>query len=206
MSHDQVIRRLTATESGIGITSLKTGKLLESEWPAFMRTVDTFDSLPILVDDQPAITPSYLRAEAMKAEATAGPLALIVVDYLQLMRPDGRHSSRREDVTAIGQALKGLAKDLNVPVLALSQLNRVSESRNDKRPQLHDLRESGDLEQTANTVVLMYRDELNDPDAMPGVTEVIVAKHRDGPEGVAHLIFQKQLARFVDADITREVL
>ena len=109
-------------------------------------------------------------------------------------------------VRQIGQALKSIAKDLNVPVLALSQLNRVSETRSDKRPQLHDLRESGDLEQVANVVMLLYREDLHDPNAAPGLTDVIIAKHRDGAEGLAHLLFQKHLARFVDADIHREVL
>lgn len=207
MSRDQVTRRLTALEGEIGISSLKTGKLAEFEWPVFMKTTDSLDRLPLWIDDRPGITPAHLRAEAMKVEATAGPLDLIIVDYLQLMRTGHKSQGRYEDVTEIGQALKALAKDLNVPVLALSQLNRNCESRADKHPQLHDLRESGDLEQTANVVLFIYRDEVYDPNtAAVNLADVDVAKNRDGGEGRAQLYFQKHLARFLDADITREVL
>ena len=207
MSSEQLTRRLTALEGEIGVTSLKTGKLSDAEWPAFMRAADGLDKLPIWIHDQPGMTPSRIRAEAMKAEAIAkAPLDLIMVDYLQLMRPDKRNPSRYEAVTEIGQALKEIAKDLNVPVLALSQLNRACENRADKRPMLHDLRESGDLEQTANIVMALYRDEVYDPNVNPGLAEVIVLKNRDGAEGKALLLFHGHLTRFVSADITREVL
>ena len=207
MSSEQLTRRLTALEGEIGITSLKTGKLSEVEWTAFMKATDGLDKLPIWIHDEPAISPSRVRAESMKVETIIkAPLDLIIVDYLQLMTPDRYGHNRQEDITAIAQALKSIAMSLNTPILALSQLNRSCENRADKRPQLHDLRESGSLEQTANVVMSLYRDEVYDPNVMPGVAEVAILKHRDGPEGKALLLFHKHLARFVDADITREVL
>ena len=205
MSSDQLMRRLTALESNISISVLKQGKLHESQWPSFMQSQDDLDSLPLWIDDSPGITPSYMRAEAMRLEATVGPLDLIIVDYLQLMRP-GSRMSRYEAVTEIGQALKGIAKDLNVPLLALSQVNRNCENRSDKRPQLHDLRESGDLEQTSNVVMTLYRDEIYDPDAAPGLAEIAVVKNRDGAEGTVNLHFLDHLARFSSVEITRETL
>ena len=205
MSEKQLMRRLYALESNIGISTLKTGKLLDTDWPPFMQATDRIDKLPIWVDDTPGVTPSYIRATAMTTEAQSkSPLDLIIVDYLQLMKPDRRQPGRYEAVTEIGQALKKLAMDLNVPVLALSQLNRACESRSDKRPKLHDLRESGDLEQVANVVMLLYRDEIYDPNtAVPNTAEVEIAKNRDGSEGTAHLYFRKHLAQFLTADIER---
>ena len=203
MSNDQITRRLVSLESDIPISTLKEGKLSEAEWPKFMKATDKIDGLPIWVDDTPGITPAHVRATALRTEAIAkAPLDLIVVDYLQLMRPGGKRRGLYEDVTEIGQSLKAIAKDLNVPMLALSQLNRACEQRSDKRPLLHDLRESGDLEQTANVVMFLYRDEIYDPNASPGLAEVAVAKNRDGSEGTAHLHFVGHQARFSSADIT----
>ena len=201
MSSEQVTRRLVSLESNIAVTSLKTGKLLSEEWPAFMQATDTIDRLPIWVDDTPGATVEHIRAGALRIEAQAGGLNLIIVDYLQLMR--GKSGMKRyELVTEIGQGLKMLAKDLNVPVLALSQLNRECENRGDKRPQLHDLRESGDLEQTANVVLFLYRDELYNPDTEHrNIADVHVAKNRDGSEGTINLWFEGHLTRFSNVQV-----
>lgn len=204
MSAEQVVRRLVSLESAVPVTSLRTGSLAESDWPAFAKATDTLDRLPIWVDDAAGITPEYLRAAVMRLDAEHG-LDLVVVDYLQLMRLAGRQKSRYETVTEIGQSLKALARNLDVPVLALSQLNRSCEARLDKHPQLHDLRESGDLEQTANVVILLYRDELyNENTERPNIADVTVAKNRDGPEGTCSLFFRKELAQFQNAEVRRQ--
>jgi len=204
MSEKQLMRRLYALESSIGISTLKTGKLLDTDWSPFMQATDRIDKLPVWIDDKPEITPAYIRATAMTVEAISRqPLDLIIVDYLQLMKPGGKASGEYEKVTNIAHELKALAKDLDIPILALSQLSRACENRNDKRPRLSDLRESGALEQAANVVMFIYRDEIYNPDAVPNTAEVSIAKNRDGPTGTAHLYFRKHLAQFLTADIER---
>ena len=201
MDSGQVTRRLVSLESSIAVTSLKTGKLLSEEWPAFMQATDAIDRLPIWVDDTPGATVEHIRAGALRIEAQAGGLNLIIVDYLQLMRSKSG-MKRYELVTEIGQGLKALAMDLNVPILALSQLNRACEERADKRPQLHDLRESGDLEQTANAVIFLYRDEFYNPETeQRNIAEANVAKNRDGPKGTANLWFEGHLTRFSNVQV-----
>jgi len=206
MSNEQIVRRLISLESAIPVTSLRTANWPESEWPAFMKATDTIEKLPVFVDDTPGIGPVELRAKAMQIDAMAG-LDLIVVDFLQLMRAGGRHESRYMEVTAISQALKALAMDMNLPVLALSQLSRACEQRGDKRPVLSDLRESGDIEQTANAVIFIYRDEMyNKNTERPNIADIIVAKNRDGPIGTADLYFRKELAQFLDAEVRRQAI
>ena len=201
MGSEQVTRRLVSLESSIAVTSLKTGKLQSEEWPAFMQATDAIDNLPIWVDDTPGATVEHIRAGALRIEAQAGGLDLIIIDYLQLMR--GKPGMKRyELVTEIGQGLKALAMDLNIPILALSQLNRACEERADKRPQLHDLRESGDLEQTANAVIFLYRDEFYNPETEDrNIAEANVAKNRDGPTGKADLWFDGHLTRFSNVQV-----
>jgi len=202
MSADQVVQRFVSQGSAVPMEHLKTGSLMESERAAFARAVAELDALHIYVDDTPGLSPVGLRSKAAALHSAVG-LDLIIVDYLQLMWVKGK-MSRYEAVTEIGQALKALARDMDLPVLALSQLNRACEARMDKRPQLHDLRESGDLEQTSNVVLMLYRDELYDPEtAQPNVAELHVRKNRDGPEGMVSLWFDKGLTRFRDAEVRR---
>ena len=202
MSNEQVMNRLVSLESSISVTSLKTGKLADAEWPPFMQATDSIDNMSIWIDDSPSATPEEIRAKAMTIEAQAKGLDLIIVDYLQLMRGGKPGMKRYELVTEVGQALKGLAKDLRVPILALSQLNRECENRADKRPQLHDLSESGHLEQAANVVMLLYRDEYYNPEtAERNIAEIAVAKNRDGPKGTANLWFEGHLTRFSNVQV-----
>jgi len=201
MSTDQVTQRLLSIESAVPSTNMREGQMASVEWQAFMRAMASLNDLPIHVDDTSGLTPGQLRAKAMLLDARHG-LDLLIVDYLQLMRPDSKEWGRYEIVTAISQSIKGLAKDMNLPILALSQLSRGVESRTEKIPVLSDLRESGSLEQDADVVMFIYRDEMyNEDSEKRGVADVIVAKHRNGPTGTISLIFQKHLARFVSAEI-----
>jgi replicative DNA helicase len=201
MSALQVTQRLVSLDSAGPVVSLRDGKLAESEWAAFLRTLAALEGAAVWVDDTPGATPAHVRAGALRVRAASG-LDLVVVDYLQLMRSGHRPRGRYEEVTEISQSLKALAKDLHVPVLALSQLSRECESRADKHPVLSDLRESGSLEQDADVVAFLYRDVMYDPDTLrPELTEVNVAKHRNGPPGKLNLVFQPGTARFVDADL-----
>ena len=203
MSTDQVVQRLLSIESAVSSTSMRSGEMADSEWPAFFRSMGRLTDLGIHIDDTPGLTPSALRSKAMLLDAKHG-LDLLVVDYIQLMRSDGKERDRYQIVTAISQSLKALAKDLNLPVLALSQLNRECESRSDKIPMLSDLRDSGDLEQSADVVIFIYRDEYyNENTERKNVADVIVAKHRNGPTGKIALVFQKHLARFLSAEIRK---
>jgi len=202
MDRDQVIQRLVSVESAIPVNSLKQGKVLEAEFPAFLSASDAIQRLPIWVDDTPDAGAMDLRSKCLEVEAEAGGLDLVVVDYLQLMRGEKRQSPY-ERVSDNARSLKTLAKDLKVPVLCLSQLNRSCEARLNKRPMLSDLRESGIIEEVANQVAFIYRDEVYNPDTTetPNVAEIIVAKNRDGAIGSASLLFEKALTRFRDAEI-----
>jgi replicative DNA helicase len=155
------------------------------------------------VDDTPGISALELRSKARRLHAEVG-IDLIVVDYLQLMRGDYRSENRVQEISSISRALKALARELNVPVLALSQLSRGVESRTDKRPILSDLRESGALEQDADVVIFIYRDEMyNENTERQNIADIIVAKHRNGPTGTVQLFFKKELAQFLDAEVRR---
>jgi replicative DNA helicase len=196
MSAAQLVQRLAALDSGASVHNLREGKLTEEEWPRVVQSLDRLERLPILLDDTPGVTPARLRSSALRARAVAG-LDLLVVDYLQLMRPGHRTPGKYEAITEISQSLKELARDLDVPVLAVSQLNRDCETRSDKRPMLSDLRESGALEQDADVVVLLYRDEVYDANTPEhGIAEVHVAKHRNGPTGKLNLLFRGETSSF----------
>ena len=206
MSNDQVVERLVSMDSGVGTESLRKGDLMESEWAAFHRAVDEIGKLPIHVDDTPGLSPVELRMKASTLHAAVG-LDLVVVDYLQLMKTYRKFRDLRHEVTAISGDLKALARDLDLPVLALSHLSRACESRLDKRPRLSDLRESGALEQDADVVMFVYRDEMYDPNTeTPNLAEVNVTKHRKGRTGTASLFFKKELTQFLDVEIHRQDL
>lgn len=198
MSHRELTQRLVSSEGRVDSTKLRNGRLLESDWPKISHAVGRLGDAPLFIDDNPNLTIMEIRAKARRFKAREG-LGLVVIDYMQLMT--GRHSAenRQVEVAEISRGLKILARELNVPVVALSQLSRNLESRADKRPNLADLRESGSLEQDADIVVFLYRDELYNRDSPDrGTAEVIVAKHRNGAVGATALAFLSQYSRFVN--------
>ncbi len=197
MSHMELTQRLLSSEARVDASRMRTGKLREADWPKIGNAISRMSEAPIYIDDNPNLTVMDIRARARRLKSREG-LSLVVIDYLQLMT--GRHGSenRQVEVSEISRGLKILARELEVPVVALSQLSRSLESRPDKRPMLADLRESGSIEQDADVVLFLYRDEVYNPDATEtqGTAEVIVAKHRNGPTGTTRLAFIGHHARF----------
>ena len=203
MSNEQVVQRLISAETGIDSQRLRRGNLNQDEWSRFMKAYNDLSETLIFIDDTPGVSALELRTKARRLHAEVG-IDLIVVDYLQLMRGDYRSENRVQEISSISRALKGLARELNVPVLAISQLSRGVESRTDKKPILSDLRESGALEQDADVVVFIYRDEMyNENTERPNIADVIVAKHRNGPTGTVALYFRKELAQFLEAEVRK---
>jgi len=211
MSKEQLLTRMLCSEARVDSSKLRTGRFAKSDWPKLTNAAGRLTEARIFIDDTPAMTVLEMRAKARRLKADHKGLALIIVDYLQLMR--GRTSdSREQEISDISRSLKALAKELNVPVLACSQLSRAVESRTDKRPQLSDLRESGAIEQDADVVMFIYREEVYKPCECPeeapcecgrrGRAEVIVGKQRNGPTGVARLAFLNRYTRFEDLDET----
>ena len=187
MSKESLVNRLFAMQSKVDGKKLRTGELSPEEWNALsVGAAEVAESL-IVIDDNASITPAELRSKCRKLKLEKG-LDLIIIDYLQLMSTDGRNDSRQQEVSEISRALKLMARELNVPVIALSQLSRKVEDRTDKRPMLSDLRESGAIEQDADVVMFLYREDYYKPDTEnKGVTEVIIAKQRNGPTGTVKL-------------------
>jgi replicative DNA helicase len=199
MSNEQVVQRLIAQETGIDSQRLRTGKLLENEWPLFTHSIEVFSDTHVYLDDTPAITPLQLRTKCRRLHMEFG-LDLVIIDYLQLMGGDTRTDNRVQEVSYISRNLKVLARELNVPVLAAAQLSRAVEQRSDKRPVLSDLRESGSLEQDADIVMFIYRPDQYEKDTVKqNVAEIIVSKHRNGPVGSVELVFRSSLAKFENA-------
>jgi replicative DNA helicase len=203
MSSEQVVQRLISAETGIDSQRLRRGQLNEDEWGRFMKAYSELSGILFFIDDSPGLSALEMRTKARRLHAEYG-IDLMVVDYLQLMSGDFRSENRVQEISTISRALKALARELNVPVLALSQLSRGVESRTDKRPILSDLRESGALEQDADVVMFIYRDEMyNEATDRPNIADVIVAKQRNGPTGTVALYFKKELAQFREAEIRR---
>ena len=201
MSCEQLVQRLMSSETGIDSQRLRLGDLQESEWPRFVEAAGRLSDTMLFVDDTPSISALQLRTKARRLHAEYG-LDLIMVDYLQLMSGDIRVENRVQEISYISRALKGLARELNLPVVAASQLSRAVELRGDKKPILSDLRESGSIEQDADVVMFIYRDEMYNPESeLKNIADIIVAKHRHGPTGTVQLFFRKQLAHFVDAEV-----
>jgi len=199
MSNEQVVQRLIAQETGIDSQRLRSGKLLESEWPLFTQSIEVFSDTHIYLDDTPAITPLQLRTKCRRLHLEFG-IDLVIVDYLQLMGGDTRNDNRVQEVSHISRSLKVLARELNVPVLSAAQLSRAVEQRTDKRPVLSDLRESGSLEQDADIVMFIYRPDQYEKDSdKHNIAQIMVAKHRNGPVGDVELIFRSALAKFENA-------
>ena len=196
MGKEQLVQRLLCSRAEVDASKLRGGFLTESDWPKLTRAAGILSEAPIYIDDSAILNVLEMRAKARRLKKEKG-LGLIVVDYLQLVRPSIRADSREREIAEISRSLKALAKELSVPVIALSQLNRSLESRQDKRPQLSDLRESGSLEQDADVVMFIYRDEVynqESPDA--GKAEIIIGKQRNGPIGRVTLAFRPQYTRF----------
>lgn len=200
MSNEQLVQRLIAQETGIDTQHLRTGKLQEDEWRRFIIAVESLSNTTIFLDDTPAITPIQLRTKCRRLMMEFH-LDLVIVDYLQLMASDSRNENRVQEVAYISRTLKGLARELNVPVLTAAQLSRAVEHREGKKPQLSDLRESGSIEQDADIVVFIHKpeaEELNRETLTPA--ELIVAKHRNGPTHAGiEMVFLNNVARFENA-------
>ncbi len=202
MSKDQVIDRLIASQAGVDLWRLRTGRLSsegdENDFSKIQQALGVIAEAPIFIDDTSSQNVLQMRAMARRLQATHG-LGLIVVDYLQLMEPRISTTNVVQQVTEISRSLKGLAKELNVPVLGLSQLSRSVEQRSPQRPRLSDLRESGSLEQDADVVLFIYREDRYDPEVVnKNVAEIIVAKHRNGPVGSVKLHFNEKIVSFSD--------
>ncbi len=196
MSKEQLGMRLLCAEARINSSKLRTGYIARSDWPKLTAAASRLSEGLIFIDDHATLTTLDVRARARRLAAEQ-PLGLIIVDYLQLMQSHGRTESRQLEITEISRGLKSLAKELNVPVIALSQLSRAVENRQDKRPLLSDLRESGAIEQDADVVGFIYRDEVYHPDGgETGVAEILIRKQRNGPIGDVKLYFENQYTRF----------
>jgi len=199
MSKAEVTQRLMCSEAKVESQKLRSGKLSPEDWPRLTAACDKLARAPIYVDDTGSITMMEIRSKARRLKAREPNLGLIIVDYLQLMTSGASVENRVQEVSAISRNLKVLARDLEVPIVALSQLSRAVEQRSDKRPILSDLRESGAIEQDADIVGFIYRDEYyNDESDQQGLAEIIVAKHRNGPTDTVKLSFLKRYAKFAD--------
>ncbi|BCV20085.1 replicative DNA helicase [Moorella sp. Hama-1] len=198
MSREQLVQRMLAAEAMVEQQRLRTGFLTEDDWARLVNAAGILGEAPIYIDDTPAISALEVRAKARRLQAESG-LGLVVVDYLQLMQAHRRVDSRQQEIALISRAMKALARELNVPVLVLSQLNRGVEQRQDKRPVMADLLESGAIEADADVIIFLYRPQYYDPDTdKKGIAEVIVAKHRNGPVGTVEMAFLPEFTKFVD--------
>jgi replicative DNA helicase len=196
MSKGQLVQRLLAGEAKIESTRLRSGNIQQDEWESLTEAISKLAELPIFIDDTSNPTVNEIKKKAQKLQAeNGGKLGLILIDYLQLM--DGGSDNRVQELSRITRGLKGMAKDLNVPVIVLSQLNRSVEQRTNKRPMMSDLRESGSTEQDADLIMMIYRDDYYNPNSSEaGVAEIILTKHRNGPTGTVKLLFDSQFTQF----------
>jgi replicative DNA helicase len=197
MPGTQLALRMMASLGRINAHRVRTGKLDDDDWPRLTSAVSLLNEAPIFIDDSPGLTPMELRARARRLKRENG-LGMIIVDYLQLMQSTERNEENRAtEISNITRALKGLAKELDVPVIAMSQLNRSVESRTDKKPVMSDLRESGAIEQDADVILFIYRDEVYNKDSpVKGTADIIIAKQRNGPIGEVRLTFLGEYTRF----------
>lgn len=204
MSKEQLMTRLLACQARVNLGNLRTGYLQDDDWLKLQTAANDFANAPLFIDDTPALSTLELRARCRRLKAEHN-LGLVVVDYLQLMRSSRRIDSREQEISDISRSLKALAKELNIPVIALSQLNRKVEERKPPRPMLSDLRESGAIEQDADVILFLYRDDFynkNEDNPKKNLAEVIIGKQRNGPIGDVELFFHKQWTRFEDLTTT----
>ncbi|MFA6807491.1 MAG: replicative DNA helicase, partial [Eubacteriales bacterium] len=202
MSKEQLVQRMLCSEAMVDQQRVRTGELLDTDWPKLTQAVGPLSEAPIFIDDTVGISLSELRSKARRLKMENG-LGIIIIDYLQLMTIGRKAESRQQEVAQISRGLKGVARELSVPVIALSQLNRGVEQRQDKRPIMSDLLESGAIEADADIISFIYRDEYYNPDSeKKGIAEIIIAKHRNGPVGVVELGFIKEFTKFVNLERT----
>ena len=200
MSKEELCMRMLSSEARVSNTKLKTGNLTEADFSNIVGAASRLDDAPIYIDDTGGLTITELKAKARRL-AREKKLGLIIVDYLQLMRSPTYKYSREQEIADISRSLKGLAKELNIPIIALSQLNRSVEGRDEKRPRIADLRESGAIEQDADIIAFIYRDEMYNPDTKDkGIAEIILGKHRAGPTGTIRVAFSGEYTRFDQLD------
>lgn len=206
MSSEQLVQRLLSTETGIDQQRLRKGEIEDRDWDMIMAAAGELSTTMLYIDDTPAMSALELRTKARRLQAEHG-LDLIVVDYLQLMRGDTRSENRVQEISYISRALKGLARELEAPVIALSQLSRAIESRTDHKPMLSDLRESGAIEQDSDIVMFIYREDMvKENSDRKNIADVIIAKHRNGPTDTIPLYFRKELTKFENLEMVRESL
>jgi replicative DNA helicase len=200
LGHEELAQRIVSSEAEVESGKLRSGRIDANDWGKIGRAIHRLDTLPLYLDDNPRVTVMEIRAKARRLKARHGEIGMIMIDYLQLMSGGSNSENRQLEVSEISRGLKILARELGCPILALSQLSRTLESRSDKRPMLADLRESGSLEQDADVVMFLYRDEVyNRESADKATAELIIAKHRSGPTGMAKLVFRGQYTKFGNA-------
>jgi replicative DNA helicase len=203
MGAQQLAMRLLGSVGRIDAHRLRTGRLTDEDWPKLSEAMERMHAAPLHIDETPALNALELRARARRLAREYGKLGLIIVDYLQLMSASSAGENRATEISEISRSLKALAKELHVPVIALSQLNRTVEQRTDKRPVMSDLRESGAIEQDADVILFIYRDEVYNPDsADKGIAEIIIGKQRNGPIGRVQLRFGGEHTRFDNLSLT----
>ena len=200
MSKTQLVNRILSMNSRVDAQVLRTGNLEDSDWANLMESARIIGESGLIIDDTPGISITELRSKCRKFKLEQN-LGLVIIDYLQLMSASGRSESRQQEISEISRSLKALAREINCPVVALSQLSRAVEKRDDKRPMLSDLRESGAIEQDADVVMFIYRDEYyNKESPEAGITEIIIAKQRNGPTGTVKLGWQAEYTKFVNLE------
>ena len=198
MSKEQLVQRILSAQSNVELSKIKTGTLGESDWPRIIDAMAVLSEANIFIDDTPGIKISEIRSKCRRLKIEKG-LDLIMIDYLQLMEGEGKNENRQQEIAKISRSLKIIAKELNCPVVALSQLSRAPEQRADHRPMLSDLRESGSIEQDADIVMFLYRDEYYHPDSdRKNIGEVIIAKNRHGETGSVELVWLGEIQKFAD--------
>lgn len=198
MSKEQLVQRMIAATAHVDLQKIISGNLTEDEWLQIINSMGPLSKADIYIDDTAGISLTEMRAKCRRLKIEKG-LDLVVIDYLQLMQLDGRTENRQQEISAISRGLKGLAKEMECPVISLSQLSRAPELRSDHRPMLSDLRESGAIEQDADVVMFLYRDEYyNEESEKKNIGEVIIAKHRNGPTGTVELVWKKEFTKFLD--------
>lgn len=204
MSKEQLAMKLLCAEAGVDNQRIRTGALTDADWPRLSRALGRLSEARMYIDDTPGVSVMEVRAKARRIKAEEG-LGLIIIDYLQLMQGRAKSENRQQEVSEISRGLKALARELSVPVIALSQLSRAVEQRTVKIPALADLRESGSLEQDADIVLFLYRDDYYNPETeKKNITDLIIAKHRNGPLGNVEFFFQKDCSKFVGMDRFRK--
>ena len=202
MSRNEIVMRLLSAEAQIGLHAMRSGTMGDADWTRLARKMSAVSEAPLYIDDSPNLTMMEIRAKARRLRQRHD-LRLVVVDYLQLMTSGRKVESRQQEVSEFSRQLKLLAKELEVPVVAISQLNRGPEQRTDKKPMLSDLRESGSLEQDADLVILIHREDAYERESpRAGEADFLVAKHRNGPTGPVTVAFQGHYSRFVDMAVT----